>query len=184
MSQDERETAIHEAAHAVVAHYYGAQVTVVRLGTDDDVADGVSQADLRGEAATRIGKLLITLAGAEAQIKLVPGALGRGRYHRDWAHDMHDARRYSEGIFVNRYGRRPDPFELEEIERQARRKIDQLLRDPALWAAICAVAEKLTTVKILDGDGFRAIVNPHLAQVGESIGMQATLDDDSERERR
>lgn len=97
---------------------------------------------------------------------------------------MHDARRYSEGIFVNRYGRRPDPFELEEIERQARRKIDQLLRDPALWAAICAVAEKLTTVKILDGDGFRAIVNPHLAQVGESIGMQATLDDDSERERR
>src|SRR4051812_7038929 len=100
MPRDDRETAIHEAAHAVIAHYYGGHVTMVRLGTD--VADGEFQADLRGASATREGKLLITLAGAAAQIKIVPSARERGRHHRDWADDMRHADRYLEGIFIDR----------------------------------------------------------------------------------
>lgn len=173
MPQDERETAIHEAAHAVIAHYYGAHVTVVRLSTD--VADGEFRADLQGEAATRVGKLLITLAGAAAQDKLVPGALSRGRYHLDWKHDMEAADRYVESVFIEQHGRRPDPFEARKIEQRAVRKLDQLLSDPAVWAAVHVVAQELMACKALDGDRFRVIVAPHLA-VG---GGKAMLDDDA-----
>lgn len=148
---------------------------MVRLGTD--VADGEFQADLRGASATREGKLLITLAGAAAQIKIVPSARERGRHHRDWADDMRHADRYLEGIFIDRYGRRRSPFEGQEIERSADRKLDQLLSDPALWAAICATANELAAVKMIDGDRFRAIVEPLIATVDKSIGKDATLDD-------
>jgi len=174
MAQDDRETAIHEAAHAVVAHYYGGNVTALQLGAG--VADGKFDVELRGSSKTRIGKLLITLAGAAAQLKLVPSARAKGRYHRDWAHDMQAAERYSEGIFIERHGRRPNPLERDKIDRAAGRKIDLLLNDPAIWAAICATANELEDVRVLDGDRFRTIVERYLTNELSNVEREASLD--------
>lgn len=176
MPDDLDPVAVHEAAHAVVAHFYGGVVTVIQLASGEFL--GKFDADMR--STTRITMLLTSLAGRAAQIKVDPSAREFGLGHRYWSDDMRHADHEVKMVFYDRHGSLPEPgtlphlHECREIRDGAENAIDLLLSDPPIWSAICAVAKALATSRTLDGDRFRSVVSKHLDNAAESLKALAS----------
>jgi hypothetical protein len=88
MSEEMRRAAYHEAGHAVVALWAGAEVTRVRLKGEGTGTCTYETPGGKGEAKAAIAGALISLAGTAAEVLLLPGTPSEAR----WATDRHHAR--------------------------------------------------------------------------------------------
>jgi hypothetical protein len=130
------EIAMHEAAHAVVAAYFGLLVIRVEIGSDNKTTID----PLESPTAQQV--LLIAQAGSAAQCRL-----------RQVASDWTVEGSVNDRFLVEDIGEAPllDPTDFTEI--------DHLLHDPVLWDRIAKLADALLINNCIEEPELRRFIS-------------------------
>jgi hypothetical protein len=154
MTHNALSIAYHEAGHAVVGRYFGYEIGDVCIRLDDhsggaDVADGGLDGRLQS---------LIALAGRVAQTR----AGYEPAHNGAWLGDMAVVLRIVSDMTGLDFGHDGFKDAYFDLKHTLMSETEELVKRPAIWAAIEAVALVLAERHTIDGATAMAIIDPLL----------------------